>query len=528
MTMMRRMLGGSALPKLTLMAAVMLPTAVLAQTVTLRSQDGSVDISGELVDFAENIYVIRTLLGELRLSAERVSCSGDGCPVFEAVVADVNFAGSDTVGLGVMPLMLEGYAGFLDAESTVVSTGQNNEFIASFIGDGGFGDEIGSYRVSSTTSGDAFSGLLDTSAQIGMSSRRIVPTEARALRDAGGGNMVSPQQEHIVAIDSIVVITHPDNPVRRITMEDVAAIYRGRITNWSQLGGPDLEIKVIDRPEGGGTKSVFTDRVLGDNATISPNALIAVDNNEMARMVNSDVASIGYTGYAFQRGARAMTLVNECGIAMVPDAFSARTEEYSLQRRLYLYNRNDTTSAPVQSFLDYALSSDADQVIIKAGFIDLGVDRRAQPIDSERALRLLDPNVDPYEGGVMREMVETMVNYDRLSTTFRFRTGSSKLDERGLTDMARLADFLEEQPAGTKVMLVGFTDDVGAFDSNRRLAEGRARQVQSELLSFAGSRIDGLELQTAAYGEVAPSACNVSDTGRAINRRVEVWLQTSG
>lgn len=127
----------------------------------------------------------------------------------------------------------------------------------------------------------------------------------------------------------------------------------------------------------------------------------------------------------------------------------------------------------------------------------------------------------------MREMLSEMIDYDRLSTTFRFSTGSSRLDERGRLDMARLADFLATQPEGTSVKIVGFTDGVGAFDSNRALSEVRAAEVMSQLQAFAGDRVAQLNLTSTGFGEVAPSACNVNENGRAINRRVEVWVETA-
>ncbi|MEL6571818.1 MAG: phosphate ABC transporter substrate-binding/OmpA family protein [Pseudomonadota bacterium] len=519
--------GKRILSSLLLSAAIVLPSVGQAEEITLLSQDGTINIKGEFVSFEENIYLVRTALGELRLSAERVRCEGAACPVFEPVEADVVLAGSDTVGTGVVPLMLEGYAGFLEAESTLSTTDKENEVLANFVGDFGFGDPLGVYRVSSENSASAFSSLLKGEAQIGMSSRRIRPDEARALRDAGAGNMISPDQEHIVAIDSIVVITHPDNPVRSVSMEDLAKIYAGTITNWSQVGGPDLAIKVIDR-DGGGTRRTFLDRLMPDNANVTSVASVAVDNNEMAQLVTEEPGAIGYTGYAFQRGAKPLTLINECGIGMAPDPFSARTEEYALQRRLYLYNRADGVDQATQSFIDYARSANADDVIVKAGFIDLGVDRRAQPSDGERAKQLTGQNVDAFEAGYMQQMLGLMENHDRLSTTFRFRTGSSKLDERAVIDMERLTTYLEEQGPDTKIKLVGFTDSVGAFQSNQVLAEGRAAQVMEELAAYAGDRLAGVEMSTAAFGEIAPSACNASDSGRAINRRVEVWIQAAG
>ncbi len=527
MTTSRLLKSSSALRGLALAGALLLPSLAQADTVNLISSDGTVDITGEFVEFTENSYVIRTPLGELRLSAERVRCEGAACPTFETEAADVVIAGSDTVGLGVMPLLMEGYAGFLDAEVTATSIGDEGKLLATMVGDGGFGDELGTYLVNSTASGDAFRALMDNTAEIGMASRRIRPDEARALRDAGAGNMVSPRNEHIVAIDSLVVITHPSNPVSRISMTDLAAIYSGQITNWNQVGGEDLPITVIDRPRDSGTRSVFKSAVYGAaDIEAMPGVIVAETNNDMAALVNDDPTAIGYAGYAFQRGAKPLSLVNQCGITMTPDAFSARTEEYALQRRLYLYNREDALSEASQDFLDYVLSPEADGVIRKAGFIDLGVASRPQPLDGDRARMLLDPNADVYEGGVMREMLGQMVDYDRLSTTFRFRTGSSNLDERGAIDMERLATYLADKPEGTEVLFVGFTDDVGAFDSNRELSMQRAEQILREIQNRAGDQLSGVRMAAQGFGEIAPSACNTTDNGRAINRRVEVWVQT--
>jgi phosphate transport system substrate-binding protein len=125
-------------------------------------------------------------------------------------------------------------------------------------------------------------------------------------------------------------------------------------------------------------------------------------------------------------------------------------------------------------------------------------------------------------------MLAKMVDYDRLSTTFRFRTGSSALDERGRVDMERLATYLSSLDPGSEVLFVGFTDDVGAFDSNRGLSENRANQAMAEFNNYVGGDLGTLKLASTGYGEIAPSGCNVSEEGRRINRRVEVWVKASG
>ncbi|MEM8802853.1 MAG: phosphate ABC transporter substrate-binding/OmpA family protein [Pseudomonadota bacterium] len=512
------------------LAVLMTSTAAFADEVTLKSADGTVNLVGEFVDFQDDNYIIRTSLGDLRISASRVRCEGAACPTFDNVAADVAITGSDTIGLGMMPLLMTGFAASMDADAELKNTGEG-ETLATLIGDGGFGDEIGSYLVSATTDTDAFSSLLSGSATVGMSSRRITKDEARALRENGAGNMVSPNQERIVAIDSVVVVTHPENPIQELTIEQLRSIYSGEVRNWKELGGWDRPINVMAREQGSASYEFFMDYLYGDEPrpTHLP-AAIANDDQVLSNAIYQDRNGIGYVGFAFQRGANPITLINECGIAAAPDAFSAKTEEYALNRRMYLYNRSDNLDSASRDFLDFAISSEADGVIAKSGFIDLGIISRPQDLNDARANSLRAEAADygaGFEGEVVQEMLDDMNGTERLSTTFRFRTGSSKIDERGQLDMQRLITFLERAPEGTEVTFVGFTDSVGAFEANRRLSFGRAGSVLDEVRSNAAGRLDHIRMASAGFGEVAPSACNVTERGRGINRRVEVWIKNS-
>lgn len=507
-------------------AGLFFPHAALAESVTLTSTDGSMSLDGDLLGVEDGNYVIRTSLGDLRVATSSMICTGAGCPSLETVTADVTIIGSEAIGLGMMPLMMSGFASSLAADAEI-SNPTATQSVISLIGDDGFGDEIGSYLVASTGDDSAFQALLDGEAKIGMSSRRITQDEARALRAAGAGSMVSPTQERIIAVDSMVVVAHADNPVDELTQDQLRGIFAGQIANWSEVGGPDRPINVIVQPAGTASSEYFMNFLYGDERPGFRPQGIAADDQSLSNVMFHDRNAISYLGFAFQRGAKPMRVVNECGIATTPDAFAAKTEEYILSRRMYLYNRSDNIDAPSQAFLDFAISPEADSVIGKSGFIDLGVVRRAQKEGDARysALRAEMERYDiGFEGELIGDMISEMSNYDRLSTTFRFRTGSSRIDERGRLDMQRLIDYLEDAPAGTEVKFVGFTDDVGAFDANQRLAVERAGAVMDIVREEAGDRLPNVTMATSGYGEVAPSACNVSDRGRSINRRVEVWI----
>lgn len=510
-------------------AGVALPMSpAFAETVTFTSDDGGTVVTGEFVSFADNYYVVRTALGELRISAEDMSCEGTPCVTETADETRLHVVGSDTIGLGVMPLLMQAYGTNLGAQGTVADTDVAGQYTVEYIGESGFGDRLGTDLVTTNSTTQAFDALLDGSADIGMASRRITPDEARALRGSGAGSMIDPAQEHILAVDSIVVITHPDNPVNTLSVDQLAAIYTGEIRNWADLGGPDLPIVVVHREADSGTGAVFNERILGAaDATLSKAAVRMSDETSVAAIVNAEPSVIGFVGFAFQRGAQPVNLINDCGITTTPDAFSARTEEYLLQRRLYLYNRGDTLTDDATEFLDFVKSSQVDGVILKSGFVDLGVDRQSMSLNDSRALKLINADVDAYEGGIVRDMLAEMADHDRLSTTFRFSTASSNLDERARIDLERLASYLETLPEGADVRFVGFTDDVGAFDGNLTLSANRATQVMNEFQSHAGDRVSGVAMGVSGYGEISPAGCNTSADGRRVNRRVEVWIRKS-
>jgi len=310
-------------------------------------------------------------------------------------------------------------------------------------------------------------------------------------------------------------------------MDQVRDIFSGATTNWSEVGGPDRPITPVQLAQGSGTRNVFESRIFGNDVPGAvPNAVTAEGTAELAAVVNADENAVGYVSYAFQRGAKAISLTNECGIPMVPDAFSAKTGEYVLSRSLYFYTSDNTMTPETQALVDYVNSGEADQIIGKSGFIDLGIAEVDQGQGTERYAQLQAEAHDPYERTFVDELLGLMDGYDRLSSTFRFRTGSDRLTARGRVDLDRLTTHLSGLPSGSEVLLVGFTDDRGVFDGNRAVAKERADQVAAELRDAGGAALEGLNVATAGFGSILPAACNDSVDGRAINRRVEVWVKS--
>ncbi len=509
------------------LVSLSVPQILVAQNITLNSPDGSFSASGKFVSFENGVYVIGTTLGNMSIDADTVSCEGAACPSTvperPLLEADVRFAGSDTVGDGLLPLLLSGYGATHNAFVEELPT--NDGTIAlELTMDEGYGDPMGVFQVSSTSSSDAFPALLEKTAEFGMSSRRIKREEARALSQDGAGSMIALEQEHIVAVDSLVVIVNPANPVRAISIANLAGIYRGDIRNWSEIGGPNIPIVAYSRSQKSGSRGTFDDHVFG-NGNVAQVARIAGDNRSMSATVSNGIGAIGFVGYAFVNNAQPVSLISSCGIETAADAFSAKTEEYLMERRLYVYTRADNTTEAGQQFLDYALSSAADGVVEKSGYISLGVERTSQELARNRAQDVMDDTSSVFELNLMRELLLEMYQWDRLSSTFRFASGSNNLERKSILDLGRLVSYLQDMPQGTKIAVVGFTDSDGVFNANRTLSERRAQQVLGEIQTLANGTLNHIAFETLGFGELAPSGCNTNNEGKRINRRVEIWIQ---
>ncbi len=525
--------GSSAASMAQTMRSVMLGSALTltatigwaTENVTLKAIDGSIEVEGNLIAFENGIYVINTPIGEMRMAADRVDCLGAACPNL-LPQAEFIVAGSDTVGDDLMPLLLEGFGQSMGAEVELEAGADEAVQVAILIGKQGFGDELAKVTIESRGSSTAFRELLSDRAAIGMASRRIKRQEARDLRDAGAGTMVSVDQERVVAVDSLLVLVSPDNPVDALSINQIAQIYGGVITNWRDVGGPDLPITVYSRDEDSGTRGVFDGRTIENrDMTLRDDAVIVSNNAEMARSVAEDAGGIGYAGFAFQRGAKSLNVITECGLVTQATNFAAKTEEYPFQRRLYLYNKAEIESEQINSFLDFVVTDAADGLVSKAGFIDLGVSR--QPLDGlvERMRVAMASETEAFEVDALREVMTAAQDWDRLSTTFRVASGSTKLDAKSQRDLERLVSYLEQQPSGTRVALVGFTDDQGPAVSNQELSIERGAAIAKQVEAYAGDRLPHIDFSAMGFGELAPAACNESGNGRAINRRVEVWIR---
>jgi len=247
---------------------------------------------------------------------------------------------------------------------------------------------------------------------------------------------------------------------------------------------------------------------------------------EISLAVAADPQAIGFTSFVHRENAKSLAIEGVCGLQIPASEFAIKTEEYPLTRRLYAYSADREDPHHVKGFLDFAKSNTAQKAVQQAGFVDQSISMASVDTQGLRFASAIVANRTASALPELRRMVTDMLSSDRLSTTFRFRTGSSRLDTRGQADIGRLAaELMNPSHAGKIVQLIGFTDSIGDPNLNKQLSENRAIQIRDALLSNNPELNDRVSLTVAGYGEVSPLGCNETNQGRLINRRVEVWIK---
>ena len=215
--------------------------------------------------------------------------------------------------------------------------------------------------VSESGSGNGAKAIVNGTADIGNLSRRMKEEEFDAAK-AKGVDVV----EHVVAMDALVVVVHPSNPVQGLTKDELKQIYTGEITNWKSLGGPDRKIVVISRDTNSGTYETFQ-LLVTKSDRVTDKAEYVGSNGAVRQRVLTTEGAISYVGLAFTDGVKSLD-VN--GIAATPETVNDKT--YPIARELYMYtNGEPQAGTPLAEFLGLYKTEDGKKIISEQGFVPL-------------------------------------------------------------------------------------------------------------------------------------------------------------
>ena len=209
------------------------------------------------------------------------------------------------------------------------------------------------FTYNGTGSGSGIKAVKDCTCDIGLSSRYLKDSEkAEGLK------------ETILAIDGIAIIVHPGNAVADLTVEQISAIFKGEITNWSEVGGNDGEIVLIGREENSGTRDGFESITDTEGACKYRQELTS--NGAVLAAVAENPNAIGYVSLSSVKNTVKAISVN--GVA--PSEATIKDGSYAVQRPFVLVTKKGVAlSETAQAFFNFATSSAANEIISAAGVV---------------------------------------------------------------------------------------------------------------------------------------------------------------
>lgn len=206
-----------------------------------------------------------------------------------------------------------------------------------------------------TGSGSGITAVSEGRCDIGLASRSLKDDEK-----------ASGLTETVLALDGIAIIVNNSNPVNDLSLEQIAALYTGEVTNWSEVGGADAPVVLIGREAGSGTRDGF-ESITGTEDLCQYRQELT-STGDVITTVSTNPNAIGYASLSAVSDSTKTLAVN----GVLPSEETVLSGEYLVQRPFVMATRSgEALSGAAQMFYDYALSSEAAPIIAGAGAVPL-------------------------------------------------------------------------------------------------------------------------------------------------------------
>ena len=217
-------------------------------------------------------------------------------------------------------------------------------------------------QVTGGGSGVGIAALINGSTDIANSSRPIKPAELEKVKAKYNKSSI----QIACAKDGLSVFLNKANPVNELTIDQLGAIFSGKITNWKQVGGPDAKIQLYGRESSSGTFEFFKEHVV--KTDFDPTCQTLPGTAAIINAVKKDKLGIGYGGAAYAEGVKDCKVKKDAKRkGVLPTAATIKNKTYPISRYLFMYLKEKPTGE-TKKFIDWILSAEGQKVIVEVGY----------------------------------------------------------------------------------------------------------------------------------------------------------------
>ncbi len=487
--------------------------AVHAEMVTFRSEDNSVAVVGRFVGYDGETVTLGVETGPLSFRADGMTCDGPDCPVLDPYTPRLRMIGAPRMADVLLPSLIDAYAR------------ENGWSVQENLGDFDLARDDTSIalkiHLDASPPDLAFGEFIAQDADILMSMRELRQTELEVARTKGLGQLNTARQGRILALDALVPVTDAGSDLQTVSMAELTSALSGQSDQFDVHLLDDLDNQLV------GFEERFM-RPFGFSLDQSLNKLS--DLGEVTAQVASTKGSLAILPYGNTQNTQPLALDGPCGLRSNAEFLTLKTEDYPLTFPIFLYLPQRNLHPMEDAFLEWLRSPSAQLVIRRAGFVDLAAVPIPLSDQGDRLANAIRSAGTEVPLGELQRMIRILSPQVRMSSTFRFEPGSTRLDGQSRSNVFQLAQSIRDgRFAGQNIMFVGFSDGRGPAEANRDLSAARAESVRRDVERALGGVIpDNVSIETEAFGEALPMACDDTVWGQQTNRRVELWVQDAG
>lgn len=227
-------------------------------------------------------------------------------------------------------------------------------------------------QVNGGGSGTGIAALVNGSVDLAQSSRPMKDDEKADVKNKRGADVV----ETPVALDALGVFVHAGNPVKQLSIDQLAKIFTGKVKNWKDVGGANAPIVLYGRENSSGTYDYFREHVLS-KADFSPAVQTLQGTAAVINALSKDKNGIGYGGIAYAKDVRALAVQKDASSpAVAPTEATVLDNSYPISRKLFFYSLQNAPERVTQ-FIQWTLSPSGQELVSKVGYFPLRAEAAA-------------------------------------------------------------------------------------------------------------------------------------------------------
>lgn len=518
------------------------PVALMAQQVDLRSPDEFISVEGEVVGFNGVMISVDTSVGVIAVPASEVICYGAGCA---EILASNEFGLTADALIDVVDQRID-EGGTVTAVVTGGATAQSIGF------DGAAFDTLyrtvaGAYAVAGITSntvdldpsgaisladpatGDSHSLSLaddDAVADITIGTLSLNGTAPAAYATPRDWATTATPSHHMLGLKSFSVLVAPNAGISEISLSDLASVFAGDITNWSQIGGADMNVLPLQLPTNSDVWAEMSRLVMEPaGKTVSGNVLTMADQAGIAASILQFPGSVSIVETDQADAEVTVDIAGACGIAVAPTTFNILSGDYPLIRPAVAAG---VDSALATELFDFAANDVAQGLVVREGFADTNAITQDAAIKNDRLGGLLNAQLDDAQRSAAGEMFQVLFDAERMSSTM---TGGAASGAEGAWNRATMLDLVatisKPENQGREVIFVGLGQSTSGSEEAIDVSVAAAADMAAAFEAMAGDVLSagGNTISSYGFGNVALATCVDGQVAGSDYTRIEVWLR---